>query len=239
MKIDPDLCIGCEACIPYCPVNAIEMEDGTASVDLDECVECSNCLRAKVCPVDAIFQQELAWPRTVRSILSDPLTVSEASDISGRGTEEMKTNDVTGRFKHGWVGIGIELGRPTLGTRFRDVEKVAKAVSALGVAFESANPVTELMTDPSTGTFRTDVLDEKVLSAIIEFPLKTGALPQLIDVLKKVAGDIDTVFSLDISSRCEADGSAPMVAMLEKAGIWFSINGKTNLGLGRPLVKDA
>ena len=237
MEIDSELCIACEACIPYCPVNAIDIMDDIAVIDFDECVECSNCLRAKVCPVDAIYQQELAWPRTVRSILSDPLTVSEASDISGRGTEEMKTNDVTGRFKRGWVGIGIELGRPTLGTRFRDVEKVAKAVSKLGAAFEPANPTTELMTDPSTGTFRTDVLDEKVLSAIIEFPLKTENIPDLIEVLKKAAADIDTVFSLDISTRCESDGSAPMVSLLQNTGVWFSINGKTNLGLGRPLAE--
>ncbi len=150
----------------------------------------------------------------------------------------MKTNDVTGRFRSGWIGIGIELGHPTLGTRFRDVEKAAKGVSALGVVFESANPTTELMSDPSTGAFRSDVLDEKVLSAILEFPLKADRIPPLIDVLKNVSEQIDTVFSLDISTRCEPDGSVPITSIIEKTGIWFSINGKTNLGFGRPPAKD-
>ncbi len=237
MEIDSTLCIACEACIPYCPVNAIDIQEDVAVIDLDECVECSNCLRAQVCLVDAIYQQELVWPRSIRSILSDVLTVSTESDITGRGTEEMKTNDVTGRFKRGWAGIGIELGRPTQGTRFYDVEKVARAVAGLGVSFESANPVTGLMADPATGTFRKDILNEKVLSAIIEFPIEIERLPALIEILKTVDTDIDTVFSLDVSARCEPDGSVPILKVLDTCGVTVSINGKTNIGLGRPLAE--
>lgn len=239
MEIDAALCIACEACIPYCPVGAIGIEDDHAVIDLEECVECSNCLRADVCPEDAVYQQELVWPRSIRSILSNVLTVSKESDITGRGTEEMKTNDVTGRFRRGWAGIGIELGRPTLGARFYDVEKVARAVAGLGVSFESANPVTGLMADPAAGTFRKDVLNEKVLSAIIEFAIETERIPALIDILKTVAADIDTVFSLDVSARCEPDGSVPVVNVLEKCSVPVSINGKTNLGLGRPPAGEA
>ena len=111
MQIDQELCTGCGQCVPYCPVNAIRLEDDVSVIDFDECAECGCCLRMADCPVDAIYQQELTWPRTVRSILSDPLTVAEESGISGRGTEEMKTNECTGRFKLGMVGIGIEVGR--------------------------------------------------------------------------------------------------------------------------------
>ena len=44
----------------------------------------------------------------------------------------MKTNGVTGRFRSGQVGIGIELGRPGTGARFRDVEKVTHPMAQLG-----------------------------------------------------------------------------------------------------------
>ncbi len=116
MLIDEEKCIACGECLPWCPVGAISLDD-VAVIDLDECAECGNCLRNADCPTDALYQQELTWPRTVRSILSDPLTIATESGISGRGTEEMKTNEVTGRFKRGEVGIGIEVGRPVTGAR--------------------------------------------------------------------------------------------------------------------------
>ena len=74
----------------------------------------------------------------------------------------MKTNEVTGRFKSGEVGIAIELGRPGTGARFRDVEKVTQAVAKLGVELEPQNPLTFLITDSTTGRIDEDVLDEKV-----------------------------------------------------------------------------
>ena len=49
--IDKELCIGCETCVPECPVEAIEMVDGKAKVN-DSCVDCGACV--EVCPVEAI-----------------------------------------------------------------------------------------------------------------------------------------------------------------------------------------
>ena len=238
MKIDREKCVGCGQCLVYCPIKAISLKDDMAEIDFDQCAECSNCLRLADCPTDAIYQQDLVWPRTVRSLLSDVLTIAQESGISGRGTEEMKTNEVTARFKRGWAGIAIELGRPILGTKFYDVEKVAMAVARLGVEFEKANPTTSLMEDPMTGKFKKDVLQENVLSAILEFCVRLEQLPELFDILKKVAREIDTVFSLDLASRVNPDWTVPTVVCAERSGLWVSPNGKTNVGLGRPLAKE-
>ncbi|KIX15257.1 DUF362 domain-containing protein [Dethiosulfatarculus sandiegensis] len=246
MLIDAEKCTGCSQCIAYCPMEAISLRETSklkkngkpkkvAVIDLDECAECGVCLRSAHCPSQAIYQQPLTYPRTIRSIMSDVLTIAEESQISGRGTEEMKTNEVTGRFKRGIVGVAIEVGRPVTGARMKDVEKISMAVSKLGIEYEKINPVTSMMADPKAGKFKDELLDEKVLSAILEFAVKLDQLPELFSTLKKVEKEIDCVFSLDIACRLNQDGSNPTREYFDKAGLWVAPNGKTNLGLGRPL----
>jgi len=151
----------------------------------------------------------------------------------------MKTNDVTGRFKLGEAGVGIEVGRPTTGTRLRDVETIAMAVARLGVVFEKINPITSMMSDPKAGKFKEELLNEKVLSAIIEFSVKLEQLPELFESLKEVSTRIDSVFSLDLATRIAPDGSVPTDRYVREAGLWIAENGKTNVGLGRPRFEEA
>src|SRR6266481_1311267 len=122
-----------------------------------------------VCPTAAFEPDELSWPRVVRRAFSDPRVPHESTGIEGRGTEEVKTNDVTNRVGVGEVGYVVEFGRPTVGVRFRDIEKMTQALAEVGIDFELKNPVTHMMTDRKTGTIREDILNEKILSAIVEF----------------------------------------------------------------------
>jgi NAD-dependent dihydropyrimidine dehydrogenase PreA subunit len=236
MKIDPEVCIACEACIPYCPMEAISMKDDVAVIDQDECVDCAVCLKSGVCPVDCIIFEPAPWPRSLRTTFSDPRTEHKETKIAGRGTEEMKTNDVTGRFKRGWVGMGCEFGRPGIGARFRDVDKVAQVLAKHGVEFEPKNPVTFLMEDVKTGKIREDVLNEKVLSAIIECLLPIGKFKDVITALKEVSKEVDTVFSVEVINRADPDGSYPLRKLLDDLSIPYYINGKQCVGLGRPLA---
>jgi hypothetical protein len=94
------------------------------------------------------------------------------------------------------------------------------------------------MSDPRNGKFKQDILNEKALSAILEFGLDLKALPELLEILEKVSGEIDTVFSLDIATRVNPDGSVPTAPFIEAAGLWIAPNGKTNVGLGWPLYQE-
>ena len=237
MKIDGDICIACEVCVPYCPMSAISMDD-VAIIDQDECVDCGVCLRSGVCPVDCIIYEPAPWPRALRAAFSNPAAEHKgATGLPGRGTQEVKTNEVTGRLKPGWLVMGIEFGRPVTGARFRDVEKVAQALAKLGVKFEPQNPVTYLMEDPSTGKIRSDVLDEKVLSAIVECTFSREKGPDVLKALQEVTREIDTVCSVEMADLVEPDEEVPMEKMLSDLGIFYRINGKTNTGLGRPKFK--
>ncbi|MCC6292160.1 MAG: 4Fe-4S binding protein, partial [Bryobacterales bacterium] len=136
-----------------------------STIDRDECVECFSCYNGlsqehlnptmvrtmrgflklfrirfdpepDVCPTAAFQPEDLTWPRVVRRAFSDPRVPHESTGVEGRGTEEVKTNDVSGRVKVGEVGFTIEFGRPGVGVRFCDINKMTTARASAGVEFE-------------------------------------------------------------------------------------------------------
>lgn len=256
-------CANCVPVCPMGAI-AVSPARNRAVVDADACVECFTCYRGMskehmnpvvvravrrvakwarfrfdpepdVCPTDAIVPEELAWPRIVRRAFSDPQVPHESTGIHGRGTAEVKTNDVTGRVREGEAGFVIEFGRPGVGTRFRDIERMTTALAALPVAFEAMNPVTTLMADAARGTIRPDILDEKVLSAIVEIKVPFDRVPAVLACVGAVTRRIGTVVAVGVSTRCHPDGSEPLQALLRREG-HPAYRGKTNLGLGRVTV---
>jgi ferredoxin len=268
MEIDKKKCVGCGNCHVVCTMGVIYLdEDGKSVVNQDECVECLTCYRVcrnegyqpwfvrsiqkilalfrlgylaelDVCPTGALTPPELEWPRSIRAVFSDPTTVHPGTGVSGRGTDEIKTNDVTGRLREGDVGLVIEMGRPGTGAYFRDIEKVAMALAKLKPYFEKENPVTQLMSNPETGKIKDEILNEKVLSAIIEIKTTLDKIPEFLHTLEKVQKEVDTVISVGVASKCLSNGTTPHEAWVRKAGFKLSPNGKTNIGLGRPLFRE-
>src|SRR6201989_1125589 len=121
-----------------------------------------------VCPTAAFEPDTLSWPRVVRRAFSDPRVPHESTGVEGRGTEEVKTNDISGRVKTGEVGFTIEFGRPGVGVWMREIQEMAWTLARAGVSFEKQNPITSLMSVDPTGTLRPDIINEKVMSAILE-----------------------------------------------------------------------
>src|SRR5262249_47492678 len=111
-----------------------------------------------ICPTSAFEPNELTWPRIVRRAFSDPRVPHESTGVVGRGTEEVKTNDVSGRVGVGEVNLTVEFGRPGIGARFSEIQEMSRALAKIGVAFEPKNPVTSLMADTATGDIRPDIL---------------------------------------------------------------------------------
>ncbi len=262
MKINKDKCVGCANCVPVCPVGAIYIgADGLSEINTETCVECHNCFRSlslehlppgltrlirkllkslslrfqpdpDVCPTDAIVAEELEWPRIVRRAFSDPMVTHESTGVHGRGTEEVKTNDVSGRIKDGEVGLVVEFGRPGVGAYFRDVQIVTSALAEEEVTFEAGNPVTQLMTDVGSGRIREDLLDEKVLSCIVEVTVRLENIAGALDALMRICKTSKTVISVGVSTVCAEDGSDPLKEILLNEG--FNLGwAKLNLGLGR------
>jgi len=238
MKIDAETCVGCGICLDYCNVRAISIEDEAASIDQNVCVECWVCYRSQVCPYECFMPTPLeAYGDVFKHVLSDPTETSKGTGIPGRGTEESKTNDVTGRFSKDVYGICIDMGRPGVGAYMRDVEKVAMALAAAGVRFATPKetPLSAVMSNIRSGKIRDDLLDVHVLSVIIEGSCRREKLGSVLKSVLKVEKEIDTVFTLGIVSMLDEDGDEPLMKTLEQYGINRPTRGKVNVGLGRPL----
>ncbi|KYZ76788.1 4Fe-4S ferredoxin [Anaerosporomusa subterranea] len=245
MRIDKDKCAGCGQCIEFCTLGNISSRRRNPKnsklyyeIDEDDCVDCGVCLRAAVCSADALFMPNYEWPRTIRSAFSDPTVEHRETKVAGRGTEEIKTNEITGRIKRGFVGISCEMGRPSVGARFSDIEKVATALASLGVEFESNNPCTRLMADPKTGIFKDEVKNETVLSAIIEMLVPLEKMAEVLETIRGIASQVDCVFSVDLITVLDEDNSIPTLPILRSLNWPVLPNGKMNTGLGRPLAKE-
>ena len=232
-----ETCISCGSCIPFCPMGAISLGSETAEIDQDACVECNACVRSEACSTDSLIIPELTWPRSIRRSFSDPAPQHGMTGIPGRGTEEMKTNDVAGRYGVGEAGLALDIGRPGVGTYLRDVEKIYQKLVNLGITFEEKNPLTALLKEEDRGAFKEEVLNEKVLSIIIEFKVSSSRLEEVLQVLEKCAAEVDTVFSVGLIDKVSDDGSMKNYEKARQLGYQPSINAKVNIGIGRPLAK--
>lgn len=263
MLVDHPKCVGCGNCVAVCPMGAIHVENEVANINQDECVECSACIRfvtsedappwlvravrrfllflhlrydqpLDLCPAGALYEPNLDWPRTLRAEFSNPLLEHPSTGTPGRGTEEIKTNDATNRLPPGRAGVLVEFGRPGVGCRFRDVQKVTMALALIkNLSFEKKNPVTFLMKDVSTGQLDPTVLDEKFLSCILETLMPLERVPEALEVIKGVLPELDTTVSLVVNGRCGPNGEVPYEELVKQAGFTMRPNGKTNLGLAR------
>ncbi|NQU88536.1 MAG: 4Fe-4S binding protein [Mariniphaga sp.] len=254
-------CGNCVAVCPMSAIY-IDTETNRANINNDVCVECGICYRGMskeklspvfvrsvrktsklflfrfepepdICPTSAFEINELEMPRLIRQIFSDPVIEHKSTGIKGRGTEEVKTNDVSLRVNTGEVGYTIEFGRPGVGVRFSDIQEMTRTFSKIGVTFEKNNPVTHLMTNLSTGDLRTDILDEKILSAIVEIKTDINMVEKVLATVREVNKRIDTVTVIGISTRCNDEGEDNILSPLLDKLQYPHFRAKTNIGLGR------
>lgn len=243
MLINAELCIGCQRCLPYCPVRAISMEGKKAVIDQERCVECGTCVRKQnfvKCPTNALYEPKevSVHPRSIRKYFSDPSATHVETKVPGRGTEEVKTNDVTARVDKQHYGIAIEMGRPGVSVGYRDVEKMTRMLSKYHIKHEPCNPIAHLFADEATGVLKQEALEQRVLSTIIEFNVEKAELEQVLSDILETGKELDTVFSLDLIARFDDPYEMPQIPALSKLGLTPRPNSKINLGLGQPLKEE-
>ncbi len=242
MYINRDKCTGCEICLIYCPVNAIYRDEKNIIINQAICCECGACIRNSTfnCPANAICQGELSYSQQIARNFSDPTVCHNNTGVPGRGTEEVKTNDVTGIVRQGEVGISIELGRPCMGAKLGLIEEFYHALNAMGVCYEKNNPLYSLINSLSEKNHNHDYKNQQLISAIIQIKIPLNRLGPVLKMITDMAEDIDTVFSLSLITRLEPGFSIPLEIdqELSALNLMYRPNAKINIGIGKPLIND-
>ena len=94
-------------------------------------------------------------------------------------------------------------------------------------------------TDTKTGKIREDILNEKVLSAILEIKVDVSRVEEIVMAVREVEKLVDTVVVLGVGVKCDDNGEDNVVRpVLERLGYKIQ-RAKTNTGLGRITNKAA
>jgi hypothetical protein len=68
------------------------------------------------------------------------------------------------------------------------------------------------MSDVSTGTLREDIMNEKVMSAIVEIKVPVARTEEIVRLVLDIEKQLDTVVALGVATRCGEHGEEVVVA---------------------------
>jgi hypothetical protein len=88
------------------------------------------------------------------------------------------------------------------------------------------------MFNVKTGELREDVLNEKVMSCILEFKTDIAKMPDILNTIEDEIRQLDTVVALGVSVRCDSNGDDAVRDQLTSMG-YDAWRAKINIGLGK------
>jgi len=65
--VKQEMCTGCSICVDECPVGAMSVDDGKASIDEKNCIRCGRC--HDVCPEEAVRHDSERIPQEIEANL--------------------------------------------------------------------------------------------------------------------------------------------------------------------------
>lgn len=224
-------CIGCLACLPYCPQGAIKSNAAheQAFIDEEACVECGVCLDTDVCPADALeeSQKEMALVKQRFGRLVASFPGGDKAGRSGGDGFDVKRNDVTRNIPRGIAAVRLEINRPVGGVKLGDIEAMRMFLINAGWKPDVGGRYRHLLEKG----FTPEVLDQKVLTAYFEMKLPPEELERLIGDARTYLEKTPLWASVNIA--CLGETYPLFLKALAACGMEADPVAKFNLGLGR------
>ncbi len=214
LRMIKEKCIGCERCVPECPVDAIEMVDGIAVVDYGTCIVCGKCV--KVCPTECFSIELPAGAAAEEQPEAEVEAAAEAEAAAAEAAREEELHRGLADYSDVWVWVEHSHGEPHLvswellgkATDLAEARNQRVAALVLGhqvehLAQEAARygaDVVYLVDDPVLADYRTDPYTRGIVDLIHKYRpevLLMGATTTGRDLAGSVATEVGTGLTAD------------------------------------------
>jgi len=91
------------------------------------------------------------------------------------------------------------------------------------------NPIAALVEDEN-GSLDPEVLNEKVISCVLEFIIPGSATGKLMKMVEELSTEVNTVFNVCVGLRTDDKGNSPLDKLFN-TDVFRLPNGKVNIGL--------
>ena len=93
--VNEEMCTGCGVCVEECPVDAISLEEETATIDEGECIRCGTC--HDVCPQEAVRHDSERIPQEVEA------NIQWVNELRSKFETEEEKEALLGRMKRYFI----------------------------------------------------------------------------------------------------------------------------------------
>lgn len=221
IKVVPEKCVGCGACVDACPFDALSMDGSVAVEDVSKCTSCGLCM--PTCPSDALILP--GWkpkPKKAEYAAKSPAGAEAQSEYKGIWVFIEQTEGIIAPVSWELMGeavrlskdLGVELCGVLLGDKVEGLANEVFAYGARKVYLIDAPILKYYRTQPYSSAV-TDLI-EKYKPEIVLFGATT--------VGRDLAGAIATYLGTGLTADCTGLDIDPETRLLRQTRPAFGVN---------------
>lgn len=113
--LNREVCIGCGSCLPLCPRQALQLNNGTSEILREHCDNCLDCIDA--CPPEALRRsgRRYSLDELFKTVMKDEVVFRNGGGVTLSGGEPLLDIDFTAALLNHFQSVGIHTAVETCG----------------------------------------------------------------------------------------------------------------------------